>query len=64
MPISSSTLVGCWQNKFLKTSDLLDICMFLFIKIMILISDFLQNSKLTAISLSSRVFIFIVLQEL
>ena len=44
--------------------DSWDICVFSFIKIMITISHFLQNLNPATSSLSSRAFIFIVLQIL
>ena len=40
-----------------------DICIFSFIEIMIVISDFLQTLNPTTSGISSRAFIFIVLQE-
>ena len=43
--------------------NLLDICMFLFLDIMIVKYNFLQNLNQTSSSFSSRAF-FIVLQEL
>ena len=48
---------------FLLTVGLLDICMISWIKIMIAISDFLQNLNRTTISLNSRAFVFILLQK-
>ena len=63
VPIWGPTLVRWCNLYFLLTHDLLDICIFSFIEIMTMISDFLRNLNPTISSLSSQAFTFILLQE-
>ena len=64
LSIWTSTVVGWWHLHFLSAAGLIDLYIFSFIEIMIIISEFFQSSHPSFSSLSSRAFIFIVLQEL
>ena len=59
MSIWVSTLVGWWHLHFLSAVGLLDIYIFSFIEVMIIISsEFLQSLNSTTNSLNSRAFMF------
>lgn len=55
MLIWAATFVGRWHF-FLMTTDLLDICIFSFDEIMIVMLEFLQNLNSTTSYLCTRAF--------